>query len=99
MANAPVIRRAGEDDTPALARLRFEFRSSTRAVVEPEADFVARAEPWMAERLRNESWRVWVAEVDGALVGTLWVQIIEKLPNPGGTSEEHAYVSSVYVRP
>jgi N-acetylglutamate synthase-like GNAT family acetyltransferase len=32
-------------------------------------------------------------------VGTLWLQLVEKLPNPGDETELHGYVSSVYVAP
>jgi GNAT superfamily N-acetyltransferase len=40
-----------------------------------------------------------VAEDAGAVVGTIWVGLIEKLPNPTPEPEEHAYVTNVYVRP
>lgn len=56
----------------------------------------------MYDRLaRNTGWRAWVAARadDGALVGTLWLQLIEKLPNPGDETELHAYITSVYLRP
>lgn len=32
-------------------------------------------------------------------IGNLWVQIVEKIPNPGNESELHAYVSNVFVLP
>jgi N-acetylglutamate synthase-like GNAT family acetyltransferase len=34
-----------------------------------------------------------------SLVGTVWLQLIEKLPNPAGHRGVHGYVSSVYVVP
>jgi N-acetylglutamate synthase-like GNAT family acetyltransferase len=40
-----------------------------------------------------------VAVAEERLVGTIWLQVIEKLPNPGGEPELHGYVSSVYVAP
>jgi GNAT superfamily N-acetyltransferase len=40
-----------------------------------------------------------VAVAEGRLVGTLWLQLVEKLPNPGDEPELHGYVSSVYVAP
>ncbi len=89
-------------DAPGLARLRLAFRSEHRPVVEPESDFLARCEAWMADRLaRDAGWRAWVAvrRDTGTLVGTLWIQIIEKLPNPGDETELHAYITSVYIQP
>ena len=95
------VRSATAADAPELARLRFAFRSETHAVVESEEAFAARCEPWMRDRLGQATgWQAWVAERrgTGALVGTLWLQLIEKLPNPGDEAEMHAYITSVYVR-
>jgi GNAT superfamily N-acetyltransferase len=44
-------------------------------------------------------WRCWVATTGDTPVGTLWLQLIEKLPNPVGHRDYHGYVSSVYVVP
>jgi GNAT superfamily N-acetyltransferase len=33
------------------------------------------------------------------MVGTVWLQFLEKLPNPVAEPERHGYVSSLYVRP
>jgi GNAT superfamily N-acetyltransferase len=54
----------------------------------------------MVERLVPDSrWRCWVAIAEGRLVGTVWLQLVEKIPNPMEETELHAYVSSVYVVP
>jgi ribosomal protein S18 acetylase RimI-like enzyme len=54
----------------------------------------------MAERLApGGSWRCWVAARDAVPVGSVWVQFVEKLPNPTAEPERHGYVSSLYVRP
>jgi GNAT superfamily N-acetyltransferase len=66
--------------------------------VESEVDFIARCAPWMRERLSAGSWRCWVAETDGEIVGHLWLHLIEKVPNPVPELEQHAYVTNVYVR-
>ena len=96
----PFIRPATKADAPALARLRFEFRASQDPAVEPEADFLARCTAWMETRLvLGSSWRCWLAEVAGRVVGTIWLHRIEKLPNPVGEVECHGYVSSLYVAP
>ena len=85
---------------PALARLRYEFRARHDAPVESEGDFVARCEGWMTARLvPGGAWRCWLAEEAGHAVGTIWLQRIEKLPNPVDEAESHGYVSSLYVVP
>jgi GNAT superfamily N-acetyltransferase len=68
--------------------------------VEPESEFTDRCTTWMKERLTSgATWRCWVASSKCELVGTTWLGLIEKLPNPAGHFERHAYISSVYVIP
>jgi GNAT superfamily N-acetyltransferase len=94
------VRRATRDDATALALLRHEFRSGRAELVEDKAAFLIRAEAWMREHLpMHDRWRAWLVEVDGAVVGNVWLQIIEKVPNPGAEQERHAYVTNFFVRP
>jgi GNAT superfamily N-acetyltransferase len=96
----PRVRPAGVADCEALARLRFEFRSGIAPSVEGETEFLARCYSWMRERLGQPSpWQCWVAEQGDEVVGCLWLQSIEKVPNPVAESEQHAYITNVYVRP
>lgn len=94
------IRLATASDASMLAELRYAFRSGTGArVTEDEAEFVRRCGLWMEERLGHGSlWRCWIAERDGAAMGHLWVQLIEKIPNPTSEPEYHAYITNFYVR-
>lgn len=97
--SAVAIRRASRLDARALARLRWEFRSAIGELDEEEDAFVARCAVWMRERLAKErAWRVWVAEAGGEAVGTAWLQLIEKIPNPVDEPEAHGYVTNLYVR-
>lgn len=93
------IRLATASDALPLAKLRFAFRSGLGRVSEGEDEFVERCETWMRERLREGGrWRCWIAEQGQALVGAVWVQLIEKIPNPVVESEYHAYVTNFYIR-
>jgi GNAT superfamily N-acetyltransferase len=94
------IRAGTSTDAAELARLRYEFRTELDSPVEAKAQFVERCKEWMATQLApGGAWRCWVAESGSALVGTIWLQRIEKLPNPVGHPGYHGYVSSVYVLP
>ena len=94
------VRRAIGADANALAELRFAFRSSFADPIESRPDFVARCAAWMRMRLDADThWRAWVVDVDNAPVGNVWVQMIEKLPNPVLERELHAYVSNLFVLP
>jgi GNAT superfamily N-acetyltransferase len=94
------VRRATHDDVTTLARFRWEFRAHRHTAVEAQNAFLARCVEWMRPRLRADSrWRVWLLEENGTPIGNLWVQIVEKIPNPGTEPELHAYVSNVFVLP
>ena len=94
------IRPATPADVAELARLRYEFRIELDPPVEAEGEFVKRCGAWMTKQLDPGGvWRCWVAESGSVLVGTIWLQVIEKLPNPVGHLGFHGYISSVYVRP
>ena len=97
--NSTVIRLAGVYDAGELARMRYAFRVEQNEPVETEAEFVARCGPWMRERLAGGAWRCWVAEGPEGIVGHLWLQLIEKIPNPAPELEQHAYITNVYVDP
>jgi GNAT superfamily N-acetyltransferase len=97
---ATAVRRATQSDADALARLRFEFRAPRAPNVEAEAEFLARCSTWMRGRLSADSiWRAWLVERNREPVGSVWLQVIEKVPNPTVEPERHAYVSNFYVRP
>ena len=97
---ASQVRRATTADVPVLATLRFEFRSRRKTPVESPDDFLPRCIGWMRPRVADETkWRVWVLEHDGAIVGNIWLQIVEKLPNPNVERELHGYVTNFFVHP
>ena len=96
------MRRATADDAVILATLRFEFRSAIGDAIELPDEFVARCESWMRDRLSdNDFWFAWIAETldeDGALaIGAVWLQLVEKVPNPVIEKEAHAYVTNLFV--
>ena len=94
-----MIRRARPSDAAVLAELRFEFRASFGTVEEPREVFLARCERWIHDRLGTQgAWIAWIAEDEGAAAGTIWLQWIEKIPNPVAELEWHAYITNLYVR-
>lgn len=94
------VRPATSRDAGSLARLRYAFRADFDPTIESELEFLPRCQAWMAARLSSSGlWHCWVAESAQHLVGMVWLQLIEKLPNPVEESEWHGYVSSLYVDP
>jgi GNAT superfamily N-acetyltransferase len=94
------VRRALPRDADTLAQLRYAFRSEQRPATESLEAFAARCSNWMRPRLRGDSrWTAWLAERESRIVGNLWLQIVEKIPNPGPESELHAYISNFFIVP
>ncbi|HNM78452.1 MAG TPA: GNAT family N-acetyltransferase [Tepidiformaceae bacterium] len=94
------IRSATPADAERLAALRYDFRATMNQAIEEREGFIERCSAWMAERLQpGGPWHCWVAEQDQIVVGQLWLQLIEKVPNPAPELEQHAYITNVYVDP
>ena len=92
------IRLAMASDALWLARFRYVFRANLDPACESEEEFVQRCSLWMQARLREGSlWRCWIAQRGDTPVGHVWVQLIEKIPNPVIEPEYHAYVTNFYV--
>jgi len=93
------IRLASANDAAILAKLRLELRSSSHTVVENEQEFLERCELWMNERLRKGSqWQCWIAEREAIVLGAVWAQLIEKIPNPVAEPEYYVYLTNFYIR-
>ena len=93
------VRAADAGDALALAALRWEFRATLGSAQEAEHAFRTRCAAWMGERLADARWRCWVVEAGGVVAGQLWLQPIEKIPNPVAEPERHAYISNFFLRP
>ncbi|MBI3982491.1 MAG: GNAT family N-acetyltransferase [Gemmatimonadetes bacterium] len=94
------VRLATTADAEALARLRWDLRTSLAKPVGDREEFLARCAEWMREGLEEAgAWRCWVAVETDGVVGALWLQLVEKVPNPVGEAEVLGYITSVFVRP
>jgi GNAT superfamily N-acetyltransferase len=100
MAALTAIRAAVPADADRLAELRWQFRIARAPATEDHQAFVRRCAEWMRVELAAQSvWRAWVAIAGDAIVGQVWAQTIQKLPNPVAEREQHAYLSNLFVLP
>ena len=56
----------------------------------------------MTEALNRPEWRCWVAvngesNIKSPLLGALWLQLVDKIPNPISEAEHLAYITNFYV--
>src|SRR6478672_10806385 len=91
------IRLATEADVAILSQMRFALRTKPENV-ETEKAFLERCTEWMRNHLENDSWRCWIVEEDDSIMGALWLQLVEKIPNPTSESEFFAYITNVFVK-
>src|SRR4051812_20618417 len=99
-SNQPTIRFATAADAAQLAQLRYALRSSTGTATEPQGEFIERCTSWMEDHLtEGERWFCWVSERNGQLIGAVWLQLVEKIPNPRAETEHHAYLTNFYIDP
>jgi GNAT superfamily N-acetyltransferase len=90
----------GRFHTPSqeeVLNLASDFVLQSRSDAESETEFLDRCTTWMQKALQQSNWRCWVAERDRSLIGALWLQVIEKIPNPSAESESYAYITNFYV--
>jgi GNAT superfamily N-acetyltransferase len=92
------IRPATPADARHLAELRHEFRSPRAANTESREEFLGRCTAWMQAHLATDRWFCWVAVRDERIVGHVWLNLIEKIPNPVAEAEWHGYITNMYVQ-
>jgi GNAT superfamily N-acetyltransferase len=100
------VRRATSDDAAALALSRYRFRAHLDdaehhpAGLEAEDVFVGRATRFIEAQLSSDRWSAWVGSRDGDLCAHVFLQLIDKLPNPDSTEPELlGYLTSFFVEP
>jgi GNAT superfamily N-acetyltransferase len=92
------IRPATPSDALRLAELRYEFRSPRAANTESREEFLERCTAWMQAHLASGRWFCWVAVRDERIVGHVWLNLLEKIPNPVAEAESHGYITNMYVQ-
>ena len=100
------MRRATADDAAALALSRYRFRAHLDDAehhttgLEAEDVFVARATSFIAAQLSGDRWTAWLGSRNGELCAHVFLQLIDKLPNPNaGEPELLGYLTSFFVEP
>jgi GNAT superfamily N-acetyltransferase len=95
------IRQALPADAPSLAELRLVFKREDEDFLEPPdaAVFLRQTESWIHDRLTNGRWLAWVAETADAICGHVFLQPVERMPDPQGDTAPIGYMTNFYVTP
>jgi len=92
------VRTATSADASSLAELRWEFRSES-VVFSEKSHFIEECTNWFECALVSNQWVTTVAEYNGALVGCMCLQCIEKVPSPEQHTRHWGYLTNSYVSP
>jgi len=94
------VRRVGPSDVPAWARLRVALMVEEGLLAgAPDAGALTPAvTAWMRERIEAPMFGVFVAELDGRVVGSGGITVYDSPPGPGLATRE-AYIMSMYTEP
>jgi GNAT superfamily N-acetyltransferase len=89
-----VIRRAGDDDVPALVQLRRAWLEEDEGRRD-DPDFENRFAAWYLDEAPRRA--VWLAEVEGRPVGMVNLIVVNRMPAPGHAVSRWGHLSNAYV--
>jgi GNAT superfamily N-acetyltransferase len=95
---SPVIRPAGPEDLDLVAERRLLFLSEYRGMSpeELDADFVAATRRFL-ERTHCQTFRSWLAEIEGSCVGIVSIIVSDAPPRPEDHRDTDGYVVNMHV--
>lgn len=94
------IRKAILKDVYTMTKLRIELLSAVGDVNEENKSQVFRAnEAYFKEKLANEDFTAWVAEVKGTIVGISGLVLFERPPHGKNIGGLEAYIMNMYTLP
>ncbi|VDG97746.1 Predicted acetyltransferase involved in intracellular survival and related acetyltransferases [Lysinibacillus sphaericus] len=95
------IRLAKTKDVEQLIKMRWDFTVEYDESKKEESyeDFRDECHKFLEAALNSRQWFVWVAEEHEKIVSHIYVELIQKVPRPGKTTNPFAYMTNVYTLP
>lgn len=93
------IDRAGREDLPALAQLKWEDVPADLTAGRSLDTFTSELGDWWRAHERTHVAFVARAEDDDPVVGAAWVALVPRVPRPGAPHRLSADIQSVFVLP
>jgi GNAT superfamily N-acetyltransferase len=94
------IELASPDDIDELARLRHALYDEYGDADLPLTAYLPAFRTFALSALTDRRWRAWVAREDGRIVATMWIQVVERVPQPIGAGDGTiGYLTNAFVEP
>lgn len=97
-----IIRLAAEQDINQLIKMRWDFTNEFNEHQVPDEEYDAFFEEcrtFLTQAIQSEKWCIWVAEINAEIVSHVYIELIDKVPRPGRTTNPFAYMTNVYTLP
>jgi len=96
-----IFRTADVTDVPALATMRWSFRSEEGEVpIESHDVFAKRFGDFVSDGLRSGTWTYWIAETEEhEIVSQMAVCVVPSIPRPSRAADQLGYLTDCYTLP
>lgn len=101
MDGSPHLRRANANDLAALIELRVALFREMGTVEDAgtAAELAEATERYLSSAMPDGTFHAWIAEIDGQIVATSGLTLLQRPPSPGNLTGLDAYVMNMYTRP
>ncbi|WP_226087439.1 GNAT family N-acetyltransferase [Mesobacillus sp. S13] len=96
------IRLAKKTDIDQLIKMRWDFTLEDYPEMGEGVEYGSfgnECREFLETAIRSGKWFVWVAENNGEIVSHIYIELIQKVPRPGRTTNPFAYMTNVYTIP
>lgn len=93
------IKQAAFSDILQLASLRYQMLQEFNEASLPQDVFMESCTRTMHQFLESGRWKSWIATNDSQIVGTLWLEQVDKIPSCKELNGCWGYVTNMYVIP
>ncbi|MFS1512212.1 GNAT family N-acetyltransferase [Chengkuizengella sp. SCS-71B] len=96
-----IIRLAEAKDIEQLIKMRWDSTIEVDESKKNESydDFEKECQIFLENALNSSQWYIWVAVEKDTILSHIYIELIQKVPRPGRTTNPFAYMTNVYTVP
>jgi len=98
-----IIRLASYSDIEALIKMRLDFtlEYSTNLIISESMyeEYYKETKLFLEKAIESKQWFIWIVEVNNEVVSHIFLELIHKVPRPGGKTNPFVYMTNVYTLP